>query len=268
VTTGSRAGYSVLAFFCLFVISVVSAWAWFNLARPKLNLAEVLESGPSIMLKIRTNAFGYTFFEEPVGEEVINTLGTTDILNGQLVPAAAPITNAVSTDSTRSVRVRIFLATWRAENKAGLVVADHSPDICWPMVGWDSTELGQPKRLAIQVGRASVPFECRAFRSKIDNSVELVVWAVLIQGKALNTDPPDSSAVLLGDQQAFSTNTSNIGRIRRSQFAHLLKNRLSVRGERQFVRFSVPVFGDVAIALQTIRYFGLQGFEVSELSQH
>lgn len=170
-----------------------------------------------------------------------------------------------------SDRITIFLATWSAESKKPLLMLGHTPDICWTGAGWKPIDLGQPSQVLIElpipegrrqrseVGDQSrslpsvlrppssrpVPFSFRAFEAPDRNRRELAVWCMLVGGQPLGSTAPENG-------QNTSHSLRAIRRNMATQFWDATKNRLPVRGAKQFARYSAPILGDLAETLELL----------------
>ena len=161
-------------------------------------------------------------------------------------------------------RITIFLATWSAESKKPLLMLGHTPDICWTGAGWKPIDLSQPREVLIDLptteGRIQkseigdqnrhpssdlgplpsalrppssrpLPFSCRAFEAPDRNKRELAVWCMLIDGQPLaeaRTSERESVQAVAPDAQVRMSILNRLARATRQ--------RLPVRGEKQFVR--------------------------------
>lgn len=236
----------------VFVLSIVIARGWFDRG-----------AGPSsvgITLVARTNLSGFTFIEEPISDEAKRVLDATHIVNGQFARPNGPT-------------YTVFLASWYAAQRERLVLETHSPDICWPNVGWTQLDEGQPSSATLTFSQipegssnvaspvVSIPVECRLFRSLDGNSKELVVWFGLVGGIIIPQ---------IGRLSPWKEEDGGYERERwrpaarklvGQQFWHSLRRRELVRSH-QFVRYSVTVTGDWREALDELKNFGPQWIDV------
>ena len=100
-------------------------------------------------------------------------------------------------------------------------------------------------RLSQIASTATLPFSCRAFESPDRNRRELAVWCTLIDGQPLAESMPSGRESV---QTLFSD-----AHVRMSILDRLLRatrQRLPVRGEKQFVRYSMPMKGDWRMTLE------------------
>jgi exosortase len=62
-------------------------------------------------------------------------------------------------------QITLYLAYWRPGQAPVSLVSSHTPDACWPGVGWEATPLS-PRRQALSAGRQALPpAESRLFRN-------------------------------------------------------------------------------------------------------
>ena len=230
-----------------------------------------------IWLTARTNLPGYTFVPEPVSDAVKETLGTTNIVSGTFYNIAADgnqksepasdvrhLSSGTDLHPLASDRITVFLATWSAESKKPLLMLGHTPDICWTGAGWKPVELGQPRQVLIDLptteGRSQrseptsvlrppssrpLPFSCRAFESPDRTTRELAVWCTLIDGQLLAESMPSERASVQVVTSAAHVRMTILDRLVRAT-----RQRLPVRGEKQFMRYSMPMNGDWRITLE------------------
>jgi exosortase len=85
-------------------------------------------------------------------------------------------------------QITLYLAYWRPGQAPVSLVSSHTPDACWPGVGWEATPLS-PRRQALAVGgRSLAPAECRLFRN---GPYRQYVWYWhLYGGQAIQEEDP------------------------------------------------------------------------------
>ena len=177
-----------------------------------------------------------------------------------------------------SDRITVFLATWSAESKKPLLMLGHTPDICWTGAGWKPVELGQPREVLIDLptteGRSQrsepasdvrhlssgtdlrppssrpLPFSCRAFESPDRTTRELAVWCTLIDGQPLTDSIPSERASV-----QVVTSDAHVRMTILDRLLRATRQRLPVRGEKQFVRYSMPMNGDWQMTLEQCKRF-------------
>ena len=95
-----------------------------------------------------------------------------------------------------------------------------------------------------------LPFSCRAFESPDRNTRELAVWCTLIDGQPLaeaRTSEQKSVQAVTSDAHVRMTILDRLVRATRQ--------RLPVRGEKQFMRYSMPMNGDWQMTLEQCKRF-------------
>ena len=275
-SSGIRPRWPVLVLALPFLASVFGAYAWFNTDIGRAG------SRPRIWLESTTNIPGYTFVEEPISDEVKKTLGTTNILNGmfhRIVPS-----NPVS--ALPGDRVSVFAAVWTREDRKGLSAVQHTPEICWVANGWKRIALDRPKQVQIifplrdsrfqatnltdvasldrQTGlrsangasgsHISLPFECRAFELPHTGTKELGVWFTLVGGKILSEperSPRDDSTE---SQSGYISRQERS--LAESQFTRIVIDRVPSFGDKQFIRYSMPLLEDWNVTVKHLQTFG------------
>ena len=236
-----RSPWPLLVFMGLFLASVGGAWAWFNTG-PKLP-----PSGHR--LTARSQVPGQAFKPEPLSDEVLTILATTNVFNGAFAGAGGPA-------------IKVFLADWSAAPGQRLTDVHHTPDNCWVAVGWKPVDLGQPTQFSLNVGGVELPFECRVFEAPRGEARELVVWCTLVGGQVL----PESTLFHGGARSARDYREERGRLLVAAQFWQMVKRRLPPQGFKQFVRYSVPLTGEWPTALERVRNFGPQWLEVQPLT--
>jgi len=219
----------MVALFIPFASSTLGVSAWLLLASSKSDVH------PRVSLEARTDIPNHIFVEEPLSETEQKTLGATTVSSGKFVRG--------NDDS-----FRVLFAVSRAKSRKASRILDHTPDICWPQVGFKALELGQPFQVAATIGKITFPFQCRVFRHPAGDRSELVIWCTLLSGRVF---PERTKASRAND---FS------GHLRAS-FQLLLATLQTVRqpfhdsGEKLFVRCSVACDNDWASALEKMLSF-------------
>ena len=224
----------------LFFACVGGAWFWVWQGQPAQSEA--------LWFKARTQLKGLSFTPEELGPDSLAKLGTTNVVNGRF-------TNDSHFEST------VFQASWTTDNGRNISLVEHTPDLCWPFVGWRPVELGQPNQVEIPFDNLALPFECRVFESAGGTRRELVVWCSLLGGKVmpeydlLRLSARDSTE-RYGDHGSRSVTVRR--RLKITQFIGLITHRLPARGSRQLVRVSLPLATDWQDGLRQITAFAPQ----------
>jgi hypothetical protein len=234
-----RMGFLILLA-ALFFICVGGAWFWVWHGQPSQSEA--------LWFEARTHLEGLPFTPEALDPGTLAKLGTTNIVNGRFTNDS-PFESAV------------FLASWTAENGRNISLVEHTPDLCWPFIGWRPVELGQPNQIDISFQSLAMPFECRIFESAGGTRRELVVWCSLLGGKVM----PELDLLRLSPKastERYSDHGSRSVTVRRrlkiTQFIGLITHRLPTQGNRQMVRFSLPLNADWHEGLEQVAAFGPQ----------
>lgn len=272
---------------CLF-----GAWAWFSLAPTDYE--------NRFWLLAQTNLTGYVFIEESVSESVKRTLATTNVLSGtfskmrvgirderedqtlqvSVQSSGSTAKDAPTTSSPDADRVTVFFASWSDDSHTTMPFVRHSPDFCWTFSGGVFIDIGQPRRMQIEIsekgeqGTASLKsderagssekpqgfpllFECAAYKWPHSKSNELVVWTTVVEGKTL-AGIDGSSAAPAGSDDIYRASRRVFER-----FWSAATRRLPVRGNKQFIRYSVPC-RDWETGAEILRAFGRRWLTLSQ----
>lgn len=231
---------SIWSMTALFAAAIVAAWAWFYVG--------VTPPEKSYVLKTRYPVPGYRFTAVPIGEQAIDTLATTNLVNGQF-------------EGANRERYTVFAADWAAKGSKQMSVLSHTPEICWVGAGFQLTSLGETPFMVVPMGGEKITLECRVFQTPDGRSLEMVVWASLVSGQPLEEAfqfQPDKSQS--GD--ARIRQDAN-GRVRAANsFLSSVLARRPGDGTKQFVRFSTPVTGDWKEAFQRLERFAVQWLDL------
>jgi hypothetical protein len=250
-----------VSFSLAFIVSVMGAWAWFNVLQPPApGLPEIVAA---------TNVPGFKFDLTTLPQTAIAILETPEYINGTFYQSAHD-----GNPSMVEAGFRVFAANWSPRRLLGLGVVQHTPDICWVGAGWLPVDLGQPEQVELELlalvadGRRNaprslkVPFECRAFRSPDGRSKELVMWCTLVGGHVL----PESSRFRASKTAVSAHPAENDQerqfaagrRLSADYFVQAVRKRLRAQGAKQFFRLSASVDGDCTRTLKSLKEFGLQ----------
>jgi hypothetical protein len=230
---GSAASWIISA---VFLGAIAASWAWFHVG--------VKPREKSYVLRSREVVPGYKFKALPVGDQAIEILATTNLVNGVFEGAGED-------------RFIVFAADWAAKGGKQLNVLTHTPDICWVGAGFSLMDIGEPPFMEVEFGGEKVPFECRVFRAPDQRSVEMVAWCSVAGGQWLEegfrfqTDRKQSgSAAMRKDENARARGMNSL--------VKALVSRQSGDGSKQFIRFSTPVHGDWKESYERLRKFAAQ----------
>lgn len=218
----------------MFVAAVAGAWAWYHVDPKRFPVSYAFHAVDTIA--------GYEFKAEPVGDEAVQTLATTNLFNGLFRSASGE-------------RFTVFMGTWDAARSKELAVVGHTPDICWVGAGAIAVSVGQPDHVELDLGPASIPFEVRVFQmSPSSKQMELTVWCTLISGQVFAENDRFGSHGLSktspGSRQAEAGR-----RLARMQLVRAIRERVPGDGSKQFVRFSTSLDGDWKPALERVERF-------------
>lgn len=223
----------------VFIGCILVAYAWFNVDVSRHSQTHSHLDLEGCWLLAGTNVPGYDFKPEPLSPQVLNDLGADQIINGTFIKDG----NGLS--------VQVYLASWNSV-KLGSVL--HNPDWCWPAVGWQFVDLGQPKSWTIHLDGNVLAFECRVFRLGDSDRLEITVWCTLVQGRVFkeSMDPgigydPFLKAYLRRLRDANTAFTIECFKSRKQV------NRIGV--PQQLVRLSLPTTRDWSLALQHLEDF-------------
>lgn len=215
----------------LFCVGVAGAWLWVWLGRTPQ--AEILQFNG------RTQWSGYRFTAHTNDPAAIIKLATTNVLDGEFI-------------GTSNFIGRVYLASWSAEEGRNISLVEHTPDICWPSVGWTPRDLGQPQQVVIPLGSTNLPFECRVFQAAGGHQ-EMVVWCSLLGGSVMpELELLKMNAKDSGEQSHASRSVSVRRRLKITQFLETITHRLPTQGSRQLARYSVPITSTWQDSLQQI----------------
>ena len=218
----------------LFLGAVGGAWAWYHVKPKRFPVNYAFQAADTIA--------GYKFKAEPVGDEAVQTLATTNLFNG--------VFRSVSGE-----RFTVFMGTWDAARSKELAVVGHTPDICWVGAGAVPVSVGQPDQMELDFSGTKIPFEVRAFQMPgTTKHLELTVWCTLISGQVFaESDRFELKDSSVGTADARKTLAGR--KLARLQLVRAIRERVPGDGSKQFVRFSTSLEGDSKPALERIEEF-------------
>ena len=231
-----------LVLVCLLaVVAVAGPWAWFHVGAPS--------SRGGILLADHPGLAGYVFRPDPLSQEVLDLLSTTNVVNGSFI------------NRSGEKKVTVFRADWLPTDGVGKTLVNHTPDVCWVNTGWRPVDAGQPDVLQLRISGQTVPFECRVFEAP-DGPKEVIVWCTLVNGEPL-TEPFrfQRNARSGGRVQA----AFNLSRLAIGRFLLRIERRIPASGHKQFFRFSIRMDGDVGTALNQLGEFGAKWISAGPL---
>lgn len=185
-------------------------------------------TGSSLIL---IESSGITTRLEPLSESVMASLENPEVVNGVFsVPLADGSEN----------EVRVFLASWGADDSRFMAAIGHTPDICWKSAGWQQVEFKHaPESNIIIPGLGNAPFVWRQFRWQETERYELVCWALFIDGHP-------ATELLPSFEDLFHQSALAPFRFRTARVSHAIEavfSRKKFTGRRQFVRLSITLSG-------------------------
>ena len=226
----------------MFVATVAGAWAWYHVNPKRFPVSYVFHAVDTIA--------GYEFKAEPVGDEAVQTLATTNLFNGLF-------------RSDSGERFTVFMGTWDAARSKELAVVGHTPDICWVGAGAVPVSVGQPDQMELDFSGTKIPFEVRAFQMPgTTKHLELTVWCTLISGQVF----AESDRFELKDSSVETPDARKTVAGRRLARMHLvraIRERVPGDGSKQFVRFSTSLDGDWQTALGRLAGFSKRWLQLN-----
>ena len=129
--------------------------------------------------------------------------------------------------------------TQESEPSSDLRHPTSRPDLRPPSFGRAISELPSPN------SQTTLPFSCRAFESPDRTTRELAVWCTLIDGQPLTDSIPSGRETVPSSSPDARGRLGILDRLLRAT-----RQRLPVRGEKQFVRYSMPMNGDWQMTLE------------------
>lgn len=224
----------------VFVVAVAAGWAWFHVG--------ITPPEKSYSIHAKEAVAGYKFKTIPVGDQAVETLATTNLLNGVF-------------EGQGNDRYIVFAADWQAKGKKGMGVIAHTPEICWVGAGFSLTHIGEPAFMDVEISGEKVPFECRVFRTPDQRSVEMVAWCSVVSGQWLEEgfryQPDRAQEGSAKERQADNSRVRGV-----NSFVRALKTRQPGDGTKQFVRFSTGVGADWKESYARLQRFAREWLEV------
>lgn len=226
----------------LFVATVFGAWAWYHVAPKRFPVSYTFKAADRID--------GYEFKPQLIDVEAVQTLATTNLLNGEFRDGAG-------------ARFTVFMGTWDAARSKELAVVAHTPDICWVGAGAVPVSVGQPDHVELDLGTVKIPFEVRVFQmSPTSKQHELTVWCTLISGQVFaENDRFESDGS--SENSAASRKAMAGRRLAKMQLIRAIRERVPGDGSKQFVRFSTALDGDWKPALARVEGFARLWLQLS-----
>ena len=218
----------------LFMATVSGAWAWYHVHPKRFAVSYTFKAADRIP--------GYEFKPQSIGEEAVQMLATTNLLNGEFRNPGGD-------------RFTVFMGTWDAARSKELAVVAHTPDICWVGSGAVPVLVGQPDHVELELGTVKLPFEVRVFQmSPTSKQLELTAWCTLISGQVFaendRFEPNEGS-----DGSASSRQMIAGRRLAKMQLIRAIRERVPGDGSKQFVRFSTSLDEDWRKSMERLADF-------------
>lgn len=219
----------------LFAGATGGAWSWYHVAPKQVAI--------SYRFAVTNAVPGWTFRPEPVAEQAVEILATTNLFNGTFY-------------TERGERVTVFMGTWDADNPKQLSVVGHTPDVCWVGAGWKPVGAGHPDKLPLRYGTNTIPFEARTFLTPDGRSRELTVWCTLVSGQLFEETARFELTEETAGKSAEELKTLGARHTLKSKFMKAVGERIPGNGTKQFVRFSTSAGSDWSASYALLGRFG------------
>jgi hypothetical protein len=192
----------------------------------------------------RTEMNGYRYQAVPIGKKAAKALAATGLLNGHFF-------------DSRSNRVSVFKADWKAGQGHGDEVLGHTPELCWVGNGFRMLQLGQPSQVFVNLNQRLVPFQCRILTHPGLPTPEITLWAACIDGRwddfslgpAVDIEKPGTTV---------GSYLADIEFMVSKRWAAMRRMALQPFGDsapKQFIRLSMPVAHEWPSALANLERF-------------
>jgi hypothetical protein len=192
----------------------------------------------------RTAMPGYRFQKAPLSQQVAKSLAATRLLNGHFF-------------DSRSDRVSVFKADWKAGEGDGSNVFGHTPELCWVGSGFRTVRLGEPLQVFLELAGQRIPFHCRILTHPGLPTPEITLWAASVDGRwdDVSIGAPADMGQLDTTLRSY---VRDVGRTLSTRWAAIRRVALqpfAVSGPKQFVRLSLPVTDGWPAALADLESF-------------
>ncbi len=232
--------WSQLLILSLFITATGGAWAWYHVNPPEIKT--FWEFAPKAQL-------GQAHFTPiPVGQEAMEMLSSTNLINGRFVY-----------DDKRQFTV--FFGDWRARSAREMNVVQHTPDICWVGAGWTVVDKNLPSKVDLSLDGHKVPFVCRVFGAPRGDHQELTLWCTLVGGQLYDEGERFASEQDAEEKKEIRKHASARRRAL-EQFTRAVQHRIASDGSKQFARFSTTIRGDPVRSLTQLVEFGERWLEL------
>ena len=206
----------IAALFLLFLAPVVGSRLWFS-KPPEA-------AGGTFVAHVATNLAHYSFKPVPIDENAMETLATTNIVNGDFRKG--------------TTRITAFAADWMSKQAQQMSVVQHTPDVCWIQTGFKAVDMGQPGMVRLQFGTNQIGFECRVMVPP-GGRPELTLWCTLLNGRPIEEGFRFSNADLMKETGGQTKLSSRIRGF--NMLLGALRTRTRADGTKQFLRLSTSV---------------------------
>ena len=180
-----------------------------------------------------------------LSEQDLETLNADKVLNGEFAYYG-------------DVRFSLFNAVWNS-GKTKLKVTHHTPEVCWLGSGWEIVDLGQsPSYTFSTANKEVITMDANVFHNKTTDQTEVVLWSVLLNGVAFESDaelrPNAESAAVMDPSTTLRDRSLRSSRMLRiNQFLSSLKSRKNPMGTKQFFRISKEYSNDLKRDLDDLK---------------
>jgi hypothetical protein len=192
--------------------------------------------GPTVWLAEVTNAPGWTFTPQAIGESAESVLAADALFYGEYSRPSGEL-------------IRLFTAKRFRENPHEIGLFVHTPDRCWTEAGWRIQPVA-PDLVTVNLGRLEIPVERRLFTHSSGGN-ELVYFFGLVGGRPLPYRLDHNLGVgqrlrLAGadGDAAAGTRLRATDNVLWTRVWESFWSRRPLLGPKEFVRISTPVFGN------------------------
>jgi len=226
----------------LFILAVGGAWGWFHINPRQFDV--------SYRFIPVTQVQGWKYTETQVSKAVIETLATTNLVNG-------------SFEGPHGERFTVFLGTWDGRDSKQLSVVAHSPDVCWVGAGWKPVPADLPERFTLRFGTNEIPFEVSLFEAPGGGFRELTVWCTLVGGQVYEERGRFVVQASGANERKLSAAGARHGL--RSRIVRAIGDRIPGNGTKQFVRFSMRAEANPKTSITKLSEFGTRWLALEQL---
>jgi Protein of unknown function (DUF3485) len=226
----------------LFFLAVGGAWGWFHISPREFPF--------SYRFIPVTQIQGWKYTEAQVTQAVIDTLATTNLVNG-------------SFSGAKGEKFTVFLGTWDGRDSKQLSVVAHSPDVCWVGAGWKPVVADLPDKINIRFGTNEIPFEVSLFEAPGGGFRELTVWCTLVGGQVYEERGRFIVREAGNNERRLSAEGARHGL--RSRIVRAVGDRIPGSGTKQFARFSMRAEANLQASITKVTEFGTKWLALEEV---